>query len=71
MHAGAEDLMMPGLSGFDVLQAMQKKTSLLELPILIVSAGGLSNIHSLNQSIVVRSHNCDFGISDIDRYIDR
>lgn len=37
------DLMMPGLSGFDVLQALQKKVSLMELPVVMVSAKNQSS----------------------------
>ncbi|CAJ1441106.1 unnamed protein product, partial [Effrenium voratum] len=37
------DLMMPGLSGFDVLQALQKKCSLQEFPVVMVSAKNQSS----------------------------
>eukprot|EP00435_Cladocopium_sp_Y103_P047961 s734_g14.t1 len=37
------DLMMPGLSGFDVLQALHKKVSLMELPVVMVSAKNQSS----------------------------
>ncbi|HHY72019.1 MAG TPA: response regulator [Bacillus bacterium] len=34
------DLMMPGLTGFDVCQSIRREYTLLELPVLIVTAGG-------------------------------
>merc|ERR1719343_1967569 len=32
------DLMMPGMSGFDVLQAQRKKYRIVDMPVIMVSA---------------------------------
>ena len=38
---GLQDLMMPGLSGFDVLQALRDKFQFGELPVVMVSVDSL------------------------------
>ena len=46
-----QDLMMPGLSGFDVLQALQKKFQLGELPVVMVSARSSGEQSALHVSL--------------------